>query len=343
MTQTDTTAPATAEPLQVAELLQPVEPDALLKMASRDMLDRIVELGREAQGVQIIELTRPAGMIGVPEKIPVLFARGVNPSLKSIADQFEAYRLNPARRSGTAKTDTLQSFISLVKRHADTDSAIFVATKFPNVTLTAVIDYNRPAKTDDATDKTLAHEARFGKHRVQYAFPLTDEYKAWMEKDGKAFDQAEFAIFLEDHAAELAAPLDAEKSLYEPLFKEKFALPLELITLSRELEIFVNAKIKQAVRVQSGERTIVFESEHVNSSGEPVVVPGIFMISLPAWIDGNPVRIPVRIRHRVKDGAIIWFYQLYRAEFWLREQIINDAEEAAKETSLPVYLGSPEA
>ena len=184
--------------------------------------------------------------------------------------------------------------------------------------------------------------ARFGKHRIHYEFPLTEEFKVWTKLDGKPMEQVDFAAFLEEHAAELAAPLDGERSEYEPLFKERFATPAELIDLSRNLEIFVASRVKRAERLQTGERVVEFVSEHNNAKGEKVEIPGIFMVSVRAFVDGDPVRIPARLRYRMGAGTIHWFYQLYRADYWMRCQVQEDLRTAGEATGLPTYEGSPE-
>lgn len=299
----------------------------------------IERLAKDGLVTTLADIAPPEDSVGLPKAVPVAISKtGELKSVKSLVDE---WRVDPERRTGTAQVDTLQSFIDLTNYHKDGDSALFGATAFPSVKLTAVIDYHRGARVDDGGG--AAHQARWMRHKIVYAFPLTEEFKAWMGQDGKPMEQATFAAFLEEHAAELAAPFDGEKSEYEPLFKERFAAPAELIDLSRRLEIFVNSKFQRAERLQTGERTVVFESEHVNGKGEPVTLPGIFMVAVPAWLDGAPVRIPARLRYRAGGGTVTWFYDLYRPEFWLRNQVIDDLTRASKETALPAYLGAPEA
>jgi uncharacterized protein YfdQ (DUF2303 family) len=52
--------------------------------------------------------------------------------------------------------------------------------------------------------------ARNRSHRIVYAFPLTEEFKAWVAANAKQMEQDLFAAFLEEHAAELAAPSEGE-------------------------------------------------------------------------------------------------------------------------------------
>jgi uncharacterized protein YfdQ (DUF2303 family) len=295
-------------------------------------IDRIAELTRRGEKAEIIHIDTKGLGDGLPPSIPALLYPGPSAKLDDVSRVIESYRQNPKRRRGEAIVSTLESFIDLVNRHKDAGSVIFAKTAWPKPKLTAVIDYH-----------DVERKPRHGEHRITYPFPITEELTAWIENDAKPMKQDSFAAFLEDHAAELAAPLDQERTDYEPLFKEKFAVPVDLINLSRELEVFVGATVKQGQRLSSGERTVHFVEEHMNGNGEKIEIPGIFMISVPAFVDGDPVRIPARLRYRIANGTIAWFYQLYRWEFWLRDQVQQDLAKAAKKTELPAFEGAPEA
>ncbi len=292
----------------------------------------IVELAQDASSVEIIQVPTAGLGAGLPDQVPLLLDRRKGGNISSIKSLIDQHRQEPARRLGTAHTTTLQSFTDLVDRHKDDGSAVFAKTAWPEPALTAVIDYH-----------SLDGTPRWGTHRIRYAFPVTDEFKVWIEKNGKAMEQGEFAAFLEEHAAELSAPFGPEAAEYETLFKEKFATPADLIALSRSLEVFVGARVKRQERLSSGERTVEFVEEHTNTKGEKVEIPGIFMVSVPAFVDGETIRIPARLRYRIQGGEILWFYQLYRWQFWLRDQVKNDLDTVKQRTALPTFEGSPEA
>lgn len=267
---------------------------------------------------------------GLPEAVLLGFD-GREHEFLSLKRLVEEYRTAPQRRSGTAIVDTLGSFIDLTNRHKDDQSALFARAIWPSPSLTAVLNYDAEGSG-----------ARFGDHRIVYQFPLTDEFTAWVNGNAQPLSQEVFAAFLEEHAAELAAPYDGERSEYERLFNEAMATPQEVVMLSRHLEVHVSSKAKQGIRLQTGERTVEFAEEHQNAKGEKVTIPGIFMVSVPAFVDGEAVRIPARLRYRIAGGEIKWFYQLYRWEFFLREQVQRDLAEAAQETALPAFEGKPE-
>ena len=294
-------------------------------------IDLIRQMAVASAAPSLIDIPTQGLGEGLPSSVPVGFDAH-SQTYRSVKGLVEEYRVAPPRRKGTATADTLASFVELTNRHKDANSALFGRAIWPSPSLTAVLNYDAEGVG-----------ARFGDHRVVYAFPLTEEFKAWVGCNAKPMDQEVFAAFLEEHAAELAAPMDGERSEYERLFGEAMATPQEVVMLSRHLEVFVNAKAKQGVRLQSGERVVEFSEDHVNAKGERITIPGVFMVSLRAFVDGEPVRIPARLRYRISGGDIKWFYQLYRWEFFLREQVQRDLNEAAEKTALPSYEGSPEA
>lgn len=296
-------------------------------------VEKIAELAREASKPEILFIPSDGLGRGLPSRVPVLWDRHEQVVIPLVSHVLAAKP--PLERSGTATVTTLASFVELVNRHKDEGSVVFAKTNWPEPKLTAVIDYH-----------DTANAARYGKHRVVYTFPLTEEFKVWVNGDGKQFKQGDFAEFIEDHAAELASPDQYEVNTFEPLFKERFANPAELIDLSRHLEVNVGSKVKNAKRNASGERQVVFETEHTGANGEPIDIPGIFIVSVAPFLSGDAeperVRIPARLRYRVVGGDIVWFYQLYRWEFFLRERVQADLAFAAKQTGLPTFEGSPE-
>lgn len=316
------------------ELETIIEPTAIKSRIpdGKDGVEAIAALAAKASGVQLRRVETAGLGDGLPDKVPLIFDLRPGGKVEGLKGLIEAHRLRPERRTGTASVNTLARFIDLTNRHKDEHSAIFAETAWPKPALQAVLDYHQ-----------IDGMPRHGDHRVRYEFPLTDEFKVWAKMNSTAMEQSEFAAFLEEHAAELAAPYDAERSEYERLFKERFATPADLIALSRSLEVFVGARVKRSERLSSGERTVEFVEEHTNTKGEKVDIPGIFMVSMAAFIDSEPVRIPCRLRYRISGGGIAWFYQMYRWEQALRDRVQNDLAQAARETGLPTFEGKPEA
>jgi uncharacterized protein YfdQ (DUF2303 family) len=300
---------------------------------TKPAVESIAELAKHAAGATVLKIETVGFGDGLPDVVPLLFDhRPGGAGLKALVHEIELYRQSPQRRMGTAYAATLQSLIDLINYHKDESSALFAQSAWPQPRLEAIIDYH-----------TADKEPRHLKHRIAYNFPVTDEFKDWIGHDAKPFTQAEFAGFIEDHAADLASPLPAEKSQFEALFRGTFAPPNVMVVLSRGLQVNVESVVKNHVTLQSGEGEINFVEEHLDKKGDKLSVPSLFMVAAAPFVGGEPVRIPARLRYRVSGGKVSWFYQLYRWKEWLRERVREDMRRVVEETGLRAFEGSPES
>lgn len=244
----------------------------------------------------------------------------------------------PERIVGNSRALSIESFVELVNYHSTADTAIFADILSDQPSLQAVIDYHSRRNIDD--DSNTAH---YAKHRIRHNFPLSPEWKEWKAGEGKQMKQEAFALFLEDHIAELVSPLseDKEGGIEEALGVD-FGTPREIMTLSRGLVLHVASKVGAISRPQSGAGSIMFEEEHQDGVGRPLKVPGLFLVSIPLFFGGGHVRIPVRLRYRRADKEIEWSYHLYRAKDVVFKELKNILDAVASETGCPVFEGHPE-
>lgn len=296
-------------------------------------LDIAAQLGAKAEGIEIVMIDKPVGMMGVPDKIPVALRRGSQPGVLAVAEHFESYRDRPQRKAGQAIAQTFESLVKLTNRHKTEHSAIFANMDWRKPSLTTVIDYHENAQ---------AGRADRGKHRIHYAYPLSEEWQAWVKLNGEVMKQTDFAWFLEDRIPELSSPTEEEKIRYEKDFACTIATPAQVVELSRGLQVFVDTKVKNTTTLQSGEGQIAFEETHNGADGKPIKVPGLFMLAIAPFFMGDKIRIPVRLRYRTLGGNITWFYQIYRPDQFITEHVRNTLADVRAQTDLPTYEGTPE-
>lgn len=296
----------------------------------------IAELGRKSAEAQTISIdTSSLDDAGLPTDVPLIWdpERG---ALISLHGEINKYRLLPREKTGIARALTLDSFIDLVNRHKTPDTAVFANTEWTKPSFTAVVDYH-PASPEE--DGAPAHNCR---HRIQYDFPLSEEWKAWVEKDGQPMSQLDFAAFLEDRIADLSSPTDAERNEVGRDFATTVATPADLMQLSRGLSVHVNSAVKTNHILQTGAGEIQWVEQHMDGDGKPLVVPGMFMLGIAPFFMGEKARIPVRLRYRVSGNKVIWFYQIYRPDVHVTERVRTDLDNVVRETALPAYEGTPE-
>lgn len=277
-------------------------------------------------------------------------AGGVNPIASSV---FDSYRERPLRLRGAATMLSLDSLIEHVNRFKDAESAIFADDNRAAPSLTAIYDYHERANDGDiATALADATDiARNMLHRASFAFPLSDEWKAWMEQNGKAMPMAEFAAFIEDRIIDVLHIIPEEDELPEELKKfisslggeAIIATPQRLVELSRGLRVNEASAVREIVNLSSGEGQILFQAEHTDEHGFPLRVPSLFLIGIPVFRNDALYRLAARLRYRKTNGGIVFWYDLWRDDRVFDHAFRQACERVRIETDLPLLFGKPEA
>jgi uncharacterized protein YfdQ (DUF2303 family) len=299
-----------------------------------DAVEKLAKLGAQATGVSLGSVGLPASVEGLPPQIPVAIKHGDRPEIVSVKSLAEEWRTYPEHRRGVAKVGDVQSFNALVNRQKTEHSVVFSDSDWRKPSLTAVIDYHSidPAKQPD-----------FGKHRVHYAFPFSDEWNVWLKHDGVVMDQEKFAEFVEERAPDMTTLVEAESAHFaRELQVPRIGTPIEIFELARGLEVNVGSKVSQNLKLQSGEARISFKEEHTGKDGEPLRVPGAFALRIPLFFNQEPIDIPVRLRYRVHAGSVVWVYKLFRVDRLVAEAVTIAKQDVGEATGLPVYEGAPE-
>lgn len=258
-------------------------------------------------------------------------------TLVSVKKFIDEYRTQPERRAGTATLSTLASFIDHVKRFADEHTAVFAdVDNRKNAQLVSVLDYH---------EKTAAGQPRFGQHRGVYKFPLSDEWHAWNSGADNPMNMAAFAQFLEDRIMDVLDPTAGGDTIKE--FAVNLGITLataqRLMELSRGLAIRVEAKVSQAVNLSSGEGQMTFSESHGTTDGGAIKIPGGFAITIPVFRNGPLYKIPVRLRYRVQQGSVVWWYSPQRIDRVWDHAITEACDTVADETERQLFYGKPEA
>lgn len=253
------------------------------------------------------------------------------------ASMFDDYRTKPTRRKGTATLLDLSSLIAHVERFKDGDTVLFANDNRESPSLIAVLDYHKAGADADP---------RFGQHRAKFSFPVSDEWKAWGSANKKPMSMVDFAAFLEDRIIDvLDAPADLPEDMqrFVKAIGGNIATPTKLMEIAVGLKVHEKSNVGETVNLASGEGEISFVSTHTDGAGKPLKVPNLFLIGIPVFKNGPAYRLAVRLRYRKREGALCFWYEL-----WRQEPVFDDAfgealDRVRQETGLPVLLGSPEA
>ena len=301
--------------------------------------EKVAELAhasaRKPQCITIEHGGVAAQVLLVPDGTPGGYAQ------HSVKKLLEPYQAAPERRVGTALLTDLNSFIAHANRFKDDDSLVFLdrgngsdgTNRMPK--LIAVLDYHR---------KGAAGAPRFGQHRSQYSFPMSDEWQAWVGQDAKGMDQERFARWIEDHLADVADPANAGDGAkaFVALLGCGLATPAKLLELSHGLDLHVGQRVKQHARLATGEVNVHFMEEHSDANGKPLKVPGAFLLGIPVFRGGDAYQLPVRLRYRVQQGSVSWYYEMHQPQRILDHALAEACAEVTERCSLDVLDGVPE-
>jgi uncharacterized protein YfdQ (DUF2303 family) len=294
--------------------------------------DALVRAALKFAEVQTVELITDPEF--EPEKVLVVPAGRTVVSLKKFVDE---YLEAPERKEGTSDLTTIDSFVTQVNRSKDKDTVIFADVadrKAPK--LIAVFDYNLAGPTG---------AARFGRHKARYRYPVSEEWKAWTQKNLEGMTQVDFAEFLEARIFDVLDPAGIGKTLtgFCAQLGITLASPQRLMELSRGLAVHADHQLVQNINIGSGEMQIAFSENHKDASGAPLKIPGGFAIAIPVFLNGPPYQLPVRLRYRAKDGAVRWYLQPQRVDAVWDDAINESVGAVATKTDLVTLFGTPEA
>lgn len=296
---------------------------------------------------ETLDLSKPQ-MVAVPRHREV---KNLTSEVRAAAEY-----LKPARRKGTAHIDELQSLIDWGNRFKGDDSALFAKPDMAAPKLTCIADYHAQGAADH-TSPSGDPSARHCHHKAIYAFPLSDEWKAWMAVSGEALDKDEMGEFIEANAKDVMDPTPAILNGKEADAKEawekrliatanqiegKFGQLHQLLQMSKQFQVFEKSDLSITTNRDTGEAQINFVSEHKDEKGKPLNIPNLIIITIPVFRGGAPYRIPVRFRYRKSGSTVKFILTPYNPEKAFEAAFKEAVEKAQEETNLPLFYGTPE-
>lgn len=294
-----------------------------------------VDVAREFSGVRVVELVEPD--TGV--KAPALL-RGNGEHCLLSANTFNDYRSAPKQITGLAGLTRLPSFIDHVNRFKRPESALFASDNPTHPSLTAVFDYHNRVHDQDVP--------AFGRHIATYRFPLSEEWKAWVDSNGKRMDIATFAAFLEDRIIDVElvkfTDLNEDMKRFIGSTNGSIGTPTKLVELSRGITIHENSVVTDVRNLSSGEGQISFQSEHSDQSGATLAIPTVFVICIPVFSNSEDFyRMVCRLRYRKTQDGVVFWYELWRSDRVFLAAFDEAIEKAKLETALPLFMGTHES
>lgn len=219
----------------------------------------------------------------------------------------------PARPVQRVTVDDRASLSAYANRFSDERSVIIA--DYDALTVTAWLDWHPHNQMEDF------RAAGANSHQVCLKLRLSEEFARWNEWAGKFMAQEEFALFLEENAADICQPD-----------------PATMIEISRDFEATAGQTYKTSVRLDNGDRRLTYENE--TKARNDLVIPQKFFLSIPIYNGEEPTELTALFRWRAAGaGSVAFGFQWHRVEYARRAHFAQIATTAAEETGLPVFMG----
>ena len=221
---------------------------------------------------------------------------------------------DPLRKRGTVILHDADSYIAYVKDQGSmSKTRTYCETDYLKgmVKFTGILnDYDEAPHWQD--------------FRAIYEPQKSVEWNRWVASDKKPMTQIDLALFLEDNLKDIAGDNPTGT---------------EMLAMAQQLEIRQDFKVKSAVRLQSGGVNLEFIQNDDAGTIERMKVFDRFSIGIAPFFNGQAYKIDARLRYRVGQGEVKFWYELNRTDLTLQNATIDLITKVRETSGFPVLMG----
>lgn len=239
--------------------------------------------------------------------------------------EFDDERLDGQPRRKRAKVRLLDadSFTAYVGRHGSpTTTTVWCEADYKagRVNFTAVINDHAAGEDEQAWRDHLAH--------FQPVF--SEEWTRWIGANKKPFTQTEFAAFIEDNLKDITS--NGTDGMQGPSGSQ-------MLEMAISFEANQDMKFKSAIRLQNGGVQMSFAQDDDNQTIQKMQMFDRFAIGLPVFWNGDGYLIEARLRYRVRDAKLTFWFELIRQDKTLEAATKTTIDVIRDKTGSPFFFG----
>jgi len=245
------------------------------------------------------------------------------PPYWTLVEKDDDARLLAAPRRKIAKVRLLdaESFIEYVRRHGSmADSTIWCVADYlaGKVNFLGILN-------DHGEDE---NKAAWRDHRATFAPVFSEEWNRWVAQHKKPFSQADFASFIEDNLKDIASV-------------EGQPTGAQMLEMALTFEANQDMRFKSAIRLQNGGVQMSFAQDDDAQTLQKMQVFDRFSIGFPVFWNGDAYRLDARLRYRVREGKLTFWFELIRQDKVLEAATQTLIAEIREKTGNPFFFGEP--
>jgi len=236
------------------------------------------------------------------------------------AADLEQFLPLPVRKRGSIIVADSRSFVIYMNKHKEPDASMIYAdidSEKSRCVLVGVID-------DHSKDN-----AQWRDHSCTFTPKLAVEWTRWIGKNKSVMSQADFAAWLEDNLPDVAAV-------------EGMPTGADILGMALAFEATYDKRLKSKTNLQSGGIQFEFVDDEAKDTRTTMKAFERFTIGIPVF-DGSTSAYPIeaRIKYRVADGAVKFWYELIRPDRVFKAAVVDELECITSGTELTVISGIP--
>lgn len=227
----------------------------------------------------------------------------------------------PLRKRAKVRLHDAQSFIDYIGRHgSEGETTVWSRADYiaGEVAFLAVIN-------DHGAD---ADHPAWRDHTADFKPQFSEEWRRWVGKNKQSFGQIEFASFIEDNLKDIAAV-------------EGQPTGSQMLEMAIGFEANQDMRFKSAIRLQNGGVQMSFVQDDDSQTLQKMQVFERFSLGLPVFWNGDAYRLDARLRYRVRDGKLAFWFELIRQDKVLEAAATTLITEIRDKTGQPFFFGEP--
>lgn len=227
----------------------------------------------------------------------------------------------PRRKTARISTNDADSFTDYIKRHGSlADSTIWCQADYSagKVKFKAILNDHGEEETSPA----------WRDHTANFAPEFSEEWKRWNSKNKQPFTQAEFAAFIEENLKDVAA-------------LENCPSGGAMLEMALSFEANQDMRFKSAIRLQSGGVQMNFVQSDDDQTIAKMQMFDRFSLGMPVFGNGDAYQLDARLRYRVRDGKLTFWFELIRQDKVLEAATKTIIEKIRDKTGNPFFFGDP--
>lgn len=225
----------------------------------------------------------------------------------------------PARKSGSLEMSDMESLIMYIQRHKITDrTTIYCNADYSKSNIEFDCIINDHAGSEDGQ--------AWRDYRVKYKPVFSEEWYRWIGGNKYQWSQLEMALFIEENLNDIAAV-------------DGYPTGSQLLEMATSFQASQDMRFKSAIRLQNGGVNMSFVQDDDNQTLAQMKLFEKIAIGIPVFWNGDAYQIIARLRYRVKEGRLIFWYELIRSDKVLEDATKTMINKIKADTGVPLYFG----